>query len=315
MRPRTRSTGISAPSRARRAGLSPSSASPLLTAAARRRSRRRSARRACCSLYLLLVVGVAAVGGLRARRSSRRSPASCSPTGTSPPPIHTFTIAERENLVASVVFVVVGAVVGMPGRAAMARRKAEALRRRAEAETLAALGATLVSEQDPLPGLMAGLRTAFGCVVGRRAPRAPTTGGRVEAAPANRYRPARRMPTSRCRSTTAARARARRRRRRRRSRGAARRSPASSRSSSSAAACARKPRPRRAWPEANELRTALLAAVSHDLRTPLASIKAAATSLLQHDVEWTADATARSCSRRSTRRPTGSTRSSATCST
>jgi two-component system sensor histidine kinase KdpD len=38
--------------------------------------------------------------------------------------------------------------------------------------------------------------------------------------------------------------------------------------------------------QANDLRTALLAAVSHDLRTPLASIKAAATSLLQGDVSW-----------------------------
>jgi len=38
--------------------------------------------------------------------------------------------------------------------------------------------------------------------------------------------------------------------------------------------------------EANDLRTALLAAVSHDLRTPLAAIKAAATSLLERDVEW-----------------------------
>jgi two-component system sensor histidine kinase KdpD len=37
--------------------------------------------------------------------------------------------------------------------------------------------------------------------------------------------------------------------------------------------------------EANELRTALLSAVSHDLRTPLASIKASVTSLLQADVE------------------------------
>ncbi|PZW31967.1 two-component system sensor histidine kinase KdpD [Thermosporothrix hazakensis] len=34
------------------------------------------------------------------------------------------------------------------------------------------------------------------------------------------------------------------------------------------------------------LRTALLSSVSHDLRTPLASIKAAASSLLQEDVEW-----------------------------
>ena len=39
--------------------------------------------------------------------------------------------------------------------------------------------------------------------------------------------------------------------------------------------------------EGNRMRTALLAAVSHDLRTPLASIKASASSLLQTDVEWT----------------------------
>jgi two-component system sensor histidine kinase KdpD len=43
--------------------------------------------------------------------------------------------------------------------------------------------------------------------------------------------------------------------------------------------------------EGNRLRTALLAAVSHDLRTPLASIKASATSLLQGDVHWTPEAT------------------------
>jgi two-component system sensor histidine kinase KdpD len=38
----------------------------------------------------------------------------------------------------------------------------------------------------------------------------------------------------------------------------------------------------------DETRKALLAAVSHDLRTPLASIKASAESLLQEDVPWTA---------------------------
>ena len=36
----------------------------------------------------------------------------------------------------------------------------------------------------------------------------------------------------------------------------------------------------------NELRSALLVAVSHDLRTPLASIKASVTSLLAEDVDW-----------------------------
>jgi two-component system sensor histidine kinase KdpD len=38
--------------------------------------------------------------------------------------------------------------------------------------------------------------------------------------------------------------------------------------------------------QANDLRNALLAAVSHDLRTPLASIKALTTGWLEPDVEW-----------------------------
>ena len=40
---------------------------------------------------------------------------------------------------------------------------------------------------------------------------------------------------------------------------------------------------------ADKMRTALLAAVSHDLRTPLASAKAAVTSLRTPDVSWTAE--------------------------
>jgi two-component system sensor histidine kinase KdpD len=39
--------------------------------------------------------------------------------------------------------------------------------------------------------------------------------------------------------------------------------------------------------EADRMRTALLAAVSHDLRSPLASAKAAVGSLRSHDVTWT----------------------------
>src|SRR4029453_3427194 len=38
--------------------------------------------------------------------------------------------------------------------------------------------------------------------------------------------------------------------------------------------------------EGDELRPALLQAVSHDLRPPLASIRASASSLLQPDVVW-----------------------------
>src|SRR5207248_5707994 len=40
--------------------------------------------------------------------------------------------------------------------------------------------------------------------------------------------------------------------------------------------------------EIDRLRAALLAAVGHDLRTPLAGIKAAASSLRQRDVRWSA---------------------------
>jgi two-component system, OmpR family, sensor histidine kinase KdpD len=45
----------------------------------------------------------------------------------------------------------------------------------------------------------------------------------------------------------------------------------------------------RALATVDEQRTALLAAVGHDLRTPLAGIKAGVTSLRQSDVEWSAE--------------------------
>jgi two-component system sensor histidine kinase KdpD len=41
--------------------------------------------------------------------------------------------------------------------------------------------------------------------------------------------------------------------------------------------------------EGNRMRTALLAAVSHDLRTPLAAVKASVSSLRQTDVAWSAE--------------------------
>src|SRR5207302_4238590 len=42
--------------------------------------------------------------------------------------------------------------------------------------------------------------------------------------------------------------------------------------------------------ESDRLKSALLSSVSHDLRTPLATIKAAVTSLLQRDVQWDEEA-------------------------
>ena len=52
------------------------------------------------------------------------------------------------------------------------------------------------------------------------------------------------------------------------------------------------------------MRAALFGSVTHDLRTPLASIKAAVTSLLDEDVAFD-PAQRLSCSEPSSRRPTG----------
>ena len=64
--------------------------------------------------------------------------------------------------------------------------------------------------------------------------------------------------------------------------------------------------------QGNRMRTALLAAVSHDLRTPLAGIKAAVSTLRTPDVTWTPESRPTS-SARSRTPPTGSPRSSRTC--
>ena len=156
-----------------------------------------------------------------------------------------------------------------------ARRAVEGQRARAEAEALARLAGSSPAAtvaRDARPRCSAS-----------RAPRcctAPTTGGasRRRRRPASRRAPTRRAtaivldvdhvlalagPPLRTRGP----ARARRVRPRARSLGRARRA----RGGGTA---------RRALSAANELRAALLAAVSHDLRTPLAAIKASVTSLL-----------------------------------
>ena len=236
-------------------------------------------------LYLLVVVGVAAIGGFLPSLLTAVV-AFLLANYFFTPPIHTFTIAEDDNLVSLIVFVVVGAVVGtLVSRAS--RRQAEAARARADAETLAQLGATLISEQDPLPGLMAGLRSAFGCIstavlrmagenwmvessAGTPVPQRPEDAD--VSVPLDSHTvlvvsgiDQADLPLLGAFTGQLALVVERRRLR------------------AEAAAA-------EGLAEANTLRTALLAAVSHDLRTPLASIKAAATSLLQDDVTWTAEA-------------------------
>jgi two-component system sensor histidine kinase KdpD len=239
-------------------------------------------------LFLFLVVVVAAIGGLLPALVAAVS-GSLLANYYFTPPLHTFTISEGENLLALFVFIVVAAVVSYLVSVA-SRRSAEAARARAEAETLAALGGTLVGADDPLPQLVAQLRTAFSAE-SVAVLREEDGEWNVEASDGT---PAPRRPEGATLRVTlgahevlvvngegltdsdldvlrefAAQVQLALESRRLRARVEA------------AAGLA----------EANELRTALLAAVSHDLRTPLASIKASVTSLLQRDVAWTPEAT------------------------
>ncbi len=233
-------------------------------------------------VYLVVVVGVAAVGGFLPALAAAVGAFLCANYFFTEPR-HTFTVAQDDNLVALVAFVVVAGVVGgLVSRAA--RRRAEAARAQAEAETLARLSGTLLSEQDPVPALMAGLRDAFGCA-SVAVLRHEGDGWRVESCagePVPQRPEDAQVSVPLDADTTLAisgpgiddtdmhtlpafagqLALAVERRRLRAEAAAA-----------------------EGLAEANELRTALLAAVSHDLRTPLASIKASATSLLQPDVD------------------------------
>jgi two-component system sensor histidine kinase KdpD len=171
---------------------------------------------------------------------------------------------------------------------AAARRAADANRARAEAQTLAALAATTRAE-DPLTALVAALRSAFGldavavlrredgrwrveAAAGEPAPKVPDdatvieplSGDVVLALVGERIAAEDRYVLNAFSAQLAA---VLDRSRLRAEAGRA-----------------------HVLAEANELRSALLQAVSHDLRTPLASIKAAASGLQAKDVDWPAEA-------------------------
>jgi two-component system, OmpR family, sensor histidine kinase KdpD len=233
-------------------------------------------------LYLLLVVGVAAVGGLW--------PGLGAAVGGFVlvnwffvQPRRTFTIEEAEDVLALFVFLAVGATVSI-FVALSARRAAEGARARAEAEALARLaGSSTVSAV--LDGLRRVLELEGAAVLRRH-----EEGWRIEAASGER------VPESPAASTSTieldpehvlALAGP----------------PLASEDQRVLDAFAREletavhlgeleaeARAADAVAAANELRAAILSAVSHDLRTPISGIKASVTSLLQRDVEWTPEA-------------------------
>jgi len=236
-------------------------------------------------LYLALVVTSAAVGG-PAPAFVAAGLGSLAANWYFTPPLYRLTIADPENLVALVVFLgVAGAVSNFVLRSA--RRAADANRARAEAHTLAALAATTRAD-DPLPAVVGALQSAFGldavavlsrddghwrveAAAGGPVPEAPDQATVVEplspdvvlALVGDRIAAEDRYVLNAFSAQLAA---VLDRSRLRAEAGRA-----------------------HILAEANELRSALLQAVSHDLRTPLASIKAAASSLQDHDVAWSPD--------------------------
>ena len=271
----------------RRAGArlrcSPPPGCPLLTLAARPAARQLELP-SVMLLFLLLVVAVAAVGGLwpGARRRGRRLPARQLVLHRSR--YHTFTIADAEDVLALFVFLAVGAIVSS-FVALAARRAAEGARARAEAEALARLaGSSPVSARARRPPPRARPR-------GRRGPPPPR---RRLADRGRQRRPRPREPRGeqrrRSSSTPSTCSRSPAGRSAARTSACSTPSPGSSQRPSTSASSRPRPQAAGAVSAANELRAALLSAVSHDLRTPLSAIKASVTSLLQRDVDWTPEA-------------------------
>jgi two-component system sensor histidine kinase KdpD len=210
------------------------------------------------------------------------------------PPLHRWTIAERNNVLALAVFVAVGLVVStVVDRAA--RRTRQAARASAESELLVTTAGSVLRGQRAVAAVLDRVREAFGmqsvtlleCAPSQTtAARSPNTGWHAVAhsgePPVTRPADADvEVPVGETMSLAL--------------RG--RTLPASDRRVLGAFAAyaavaleqqrlAAEAEAARPIAEADRMRTALLAAVSHDLRTPLASAKAAVTSLRSADVQW-----------------------------
>jgi two-component system sensor histidine kinase KdpD len=274
-------------------------------------------------LYLTLTVAAALLGGLYPALTSAVG-GSLLLNYYFTPPTHTFTIDEGDNVVALVVFVVVAAAVASVVDLA-ARRTQQAARLQSEAEILSYLAGSVLRGEHTLAALLERVRETFGMESAalwerddvhapwRRAGSAQGAGaagggrgrgepgmrgartegggpegggpdGTADGGPGGRPEDAdvEVAVNDRLLLTLTGRV-----------------LPASDRrvlSAFAAQAAGVLDRQRladeaaraRELAEGNRIRTALLAAVSHDLRTPLAGIKASVTSLRADDVAWSA---------------------------
>ncbi|MGX6604010.1 DUF4118 domain-containing protein [Micromonosporaceae bacterium Da 78-11] len=233
-------------------------------------------------LFLAAVVGVSLIGGLW--------PALLAAVAGSlllnyffTPPIGRFTIAEIDNLLALAIFVIVAIAVSWVVDTA-ARKTRQAAQAGADAQTLATVAGSVLRGERPLIALLDRLRETFalqsvtlledGVVVANVGDTTCTVAADADAEVKVddhlkvllRGRP---LEASARRIVEAF---------------AAQAAVALRQERLSAEAASAKP-----LAEADRMRTALLAAVSHDLRTPLASAKAAVASLRSADVHFDDD--------------------------
>ncbi|MFE1824944.1 DUF4118 domain-containing protein, partial [Streptomyces anulatus] len=236
-------------------------------------------------LFLFLTVAAALLGGLRPALASA-AVGSMLLNYWFTPPTHTLTVQDPENLVAIVIFFAVAVAVSSVVDLA-ARRTHQAARLRAESEILSFLAGSVLRGETALDALLDRVRETFAmesvALLERSSDVEPwTCAGSVGPAPVTRPDDADvDMPVGDNMALALS----------------GRVLPAEDRrvlGAFAAQAAVVLDRQRlvgeaeqaRRLAEGNRIRTALLAAVSHDLRTPLAAIKAAVSSLRSDDVAW-----------------------------
>ncbi|MEU9996257.1 sensor histidine kinase KdpD [Streptomyces sp. NPDC050848] len=236
-------------------------------------------------LFLALTVAAALFGGLKPALASA-AVGSVLLNYYFTPPIHELTISDPKNMVALVIFVGVAISVASVVDLA-ARRTHQAARLRAEAETLSFLAGSVLRGETSLESLLERVRETFvmdsvallerraesdrwSCVAGvgtRRADRPEDAdvdmpvGDHLALALTGRVLPAEDRRVLGAFAAQAAVVLDRQR-------------------------LVGQAEEARKLAEGNKIRTSLLAAVSHDLRTPLAGIKASVSSLRADDVDW-----------------------------
>ena len=236
-------------------------------------------------LYLLAVVVISMVGGLVVAIGSAIASALLL-NYFFVEPVHTFTIGDPDQVVALVVFVAVAALVS--GAIELAVRRAHvAERARAEAETMSTLAGADLEGQGSLREVLQRAREVFGMESVTLKVRRRGSGEWIDVehsgwAPPGEEAPLRfdlpagphvrlvgRGPALFAEDQRVLEAFA-----------------AAARTAYEGGVLSNEAEQARTLATVDRQRTSLLAAVGHDLRTPLAGIKAAVSGLRQRDVEW-----------------------------